>query len=374
MWRRIKDRLKSAAAVTDAAPVTPDFELAARLAAYAERLGSNSPDRWPAVDDQVRQRSYVDPLGLDGWLAIRPTDVDVLCALCPDPMLAYALVRMHPNGYVREAALKRLTNAAATLEQVLPVVILRSSDWVPQIRALAICSLDRLRQELPSEVLVRSASQSIGACSPIRWSYISVGWGRRDCAIVRWSSASFWRLSIVRRGTSRSWSSLTSAATQASLTLNSLTPCCRWQTTPTTRTGHRDEQVQKLPAGVVTFLMEVDPFPLGHKVARRTTNGCKMLRFDKHASHEIPLASALDFGGAFEDGEGLTRPSPIHHPIPPLWRQLAPIATVTGRQETRGTASVAFPQLSPEGLPGIRNAFALARLRFDRTTKEDASR
>jgi hypothetical protein len=35
--------------------------------------------------------------------------------------------------------------------------------------------------------------------------------------------------------------------------------------------GHRDEQVQKLTAGVVTFLMEVDPFPLGHKVARRTT-------------------------------------------------------------------------------------------------------
>jgi hypothetical protein len=76
--------------------------------------------------------------------------------LCPDPMLAYALVCMHPNGYVREAALKSLTNAAATLEQVLPVVILRSSDWVPQVRALAICSLDRLRQELPSEVFVRS--------------------------------------------------------------------------------------------------------------------------------------------------------------------------------------------------------------------------
>lgn len=55
---------------------------------------------------------------------------------------------------------------------------------------------------------------------------------------------------------------------------------------------HSDEHVQELTAGGVAFLMEVDSSPFGHKVGGRTANGRKVLRFDEHATHEIPLAPA----------------------------------------------------------------------------------
>jgi hypothetical protein len=151
VWRRVKDRLKGAEPDQETGISEPSAELVDRLAAYSERLRTLPPRRWRAVEDQVRRRSYVDPVGLEGWLGIGPKDVEGLGALCPDPLLAYALMCMHPSGYVREHALRAVVNTP-TAERVLPILILRSSDWVAPVRSLAIGLLDQLRRDLPSSV------------------------------------------------------------------------------------------------------------------------------------------------------------------------------------------------------------------------------
>jgi HEAT repeat protein len=155
VWQRFKDRLKGGEPIADAPLVWPGFELAVQLGAFAEQLGTLPPGKWRSVEDQVRRRSCEDPVGLEGWLTIRANDVDALCAVGPDPLLTCALLCMHPSGYVRQTALDGLAKAGS-LERVLPILILRSSDWVSEVREVAISSLDRLRRELPTKIFLPS--------------------------------------------------------------------------------------------------------------------------------------------------------------------------------------------------------------------------
>ena len=69
------------------------------------------------------------------WPAIRKADVFSLVHGAADPGGAAIVLSSHRNGYVREAAIGEIAKRDDPL--ALPALILRSSDWVDEVRAAA---------------------------------------------------------------------------------------------------------------------------------------------------------------------------------------------------------------------------------------------
>jgi hypothetical protein len=69
------------------------------------------------------------------WPAIRKADVPHLVRAAADPGGAAVVLSAHRNGYVREAAIAELTKRDDPL--ALPALIVRSSDWVDEVRTAA---------------------------------------------------------------------------------------------------------------------------------------------------------------------------------------------------------------------------------------------
>lgn len=59
------------------------------------------------------------------------------------PPRVWAMFTMHPSGYVREAALRRLTSEDNSV-LALPYLLLRVNDWVPQVRTFATAAVKML--------------------------------------------------------------------------------------------------------------------------------------------------------------------------------------------------------------------------------------
>lgn len=55
------------------------------------------------------------------------------------PLPIWAILTMHPSGYVREAALRRLV-LSTQLAVALPYVLVRMNDWVPQVQTIAVAA------------------------------------------------------------------------------------------------------------------------------------------------------------------------------------------------------------------------------------------
>ncbi|MCB9386109.1 MAG: hypothetical protein H6509_15975 [Bryobacterales bacterium] len=113
--------------------------------ALREILSGMSAKEAVRFDDGMRSR-LSDYRG-SGW----PAD------LLPDDMpadLLAALRASHPNGYVRKAAVRALSQMTSGFE--LPFLTLRVNDWVEQVRTPAMEAVDRRLQADYAEPLVRN--------------------------------------------------------------------------------------------------------------------------------------------------------------------------------------------------------------------------
>jgi HEAT repeat protein len=99
--------------------------------------------RLPELDVAVRGSPYGARQGWDAWTQLNPAVLDQLPQNDHAPALL-ALLTMHGNGFVREAAVRRLADRAP--EFAFPYVLLRANDWVAKIRDLSTTAvLDFLR-------------------------------------------------------------------------------------------------------------------------------------------------------------------------------------------------------------------------------------
>lgn len=122
------------------------------LARGAARLGALAWTDWRRFDAELRARTTTAPDWIAGWWGIAPDAVIPYCSAAAEPTLAAALLSMHPNGRVREAAVRQLILLGTP--DCIPALILRSTDWVRQVRDAASEGLDGLRETLgPSAFL-----------------------------------------------------------------------------------------------------------------------------------------------------------------------------------------------------------------------------
>ncbi|MEL6894106.1 MAG: hypothetical protein AAFP84_21125 [Actinomycetota bacterium] len=110
----------------------------------AQLLRDEPISRWRTIDHDMRRRTYTSPDWFDGFGSVQPDAVPEYASLVVDAPNAIALLAMHPNGYVRQAALQVLTDRQ--LDSLLPTAVLRATDWVGPIRSDAIAVLDDVRQ------------------------------------------------------------------------------------------------------------------------------------------------------------------------------------------------------------------------------------
>lgn len=63
-------------------------------------------------------------------------------AQLPEGWAALGVVTCHPNGYVREAAVRALARRGEETHPEIPLLVLRLNDWVPQVRSAALEALE----------------------------------------------------------------------------------------------------------------------------------------------------------------------------------------------------------------------------------------
>jgi HEAT repeat protein len=87
------------------------------------------------LDQELRQTSSYSGDYLYAWQKLSPDQLDKLERFEDASVSLLGMASFHSNGYVREAAVKRL--ALITSGAELPFLILRVNDWVPNIREAA---------------------------------------------------------------------------------------------------------------------------------------------------------------------------------------------------------------------------------------------
>jgi hypothetical protein len=99
-----------------------------------ELLRSVRPSQLPEIDPAVRLLRYWGSSSWGGWRQLQPASLDELPRGARGPALL-TLLTMHGNGFVREAAVRRLSTNAPDF--AFPYVLLRANDWVAPIRQLS---------------------------------------------------------------------------------------------------------------------------------------------------------------------------------------------------------------------------------------------
>ncbi|HEV3051459.1 MAG TPA: HEAT repeat domain-containing protein [Longimicrobium sp.] len=124
----------------------------------AERLrdevGALSPAEWARLDELMRARMEgYSGIHAPAWIR-DAADVRRLVLAEETGAAVLGLISTHPSGYVREAAIQRLSLMNGGAE--LPPLLLRANDWVPQVRARAVDALHARRVEAYAPHWVRS--------------------------------------------------------------------------------------------------------------------------------------------------------------------------------------------------------------------------
>ena len=100
----------------------------------------------PKLERAFRERSPYLSESLDVWHRMSPSDLRLLERFGDASASSLGLASFHPNGYVREEAIKRLARLKTGGE--IPFLILRLNDWVPEVRNSAVGAIhSRLRPE-----------------------------------------------------------------------------------------------------------------------------------------------------------------------------------------------------------------------------------
>lgn len=87
------------------------------------------------LDEQLRQRSEWRGGSSDGWWGMSPADLGRLSAASEEQVALLCLASFHPSGFVREAAVEKLTALGDGCE--IPFLVIRLNDWVAPIRTAA---------------------------------------------------------------------------------------------------------------------------------------------------------------------------------------------------------------------------------------------
>ena len=132
-------------------PPTLDVRATAgALDAFAPTLRAISSSALRAFDLDHRSRTLTPPPYVVGWWLVKVDDVARILDATSDRIAAVALLSMHPNGRVREQAVRLL--AGSEDELALPVLLVRTADWVNPVRNAAERTVEarRTSEALPS--------------------------------------------------------------------------------------------------------------------------------------------------------------------------------------------------------------------------------
>ena len=133
-----------------------DLERAAADLVVAGRLVAETPwDRYRRLDQDHRRSFWSSPAWFPEWHLLRPDDVGRLAQRSGRPLVAGGLLSMHHSGFVREAAVRVLTGAGDP--EALPFLMVRSGDWVAEVRAVAQAGIRALMEPANGAVFLRAA-------------------------------------------------------------------------------------------------------------------------------------------------------------------------------------------------------------------------
>jgi hypothetical protein len=90
----------------------------------------------------MRERSPYNWSYPSPWAELKPGQLNLLQRFEGESVFALGVASMHYSGYVRDAALRRLSDTQDGSE--LPFLLLRLNDWVEEVRQTAL-ALVRLR-------------------------------------------------------------------------------------------------------------------------------------------------------------------------------------------------------------------------------------
>jgi HEAT repeat protein len=112
----------------------------AAAAAIASILLRLSPPELPDLDQTVRRITpYDGPPYRDAWYGLSPRGLERALGAGRLPPGLLGLASMHPDGHVREAAIRRLAQWSDGTE--VPYLLLRLNDWVAPVREAARAAL-----------------------------------------------------------------------------------------------------------------------------------------------------------------------------------------------------------------------------------------
>ncbi len=106
----------------------------AAVAAVQQLLAQAHPEELPCLDVALRSRTSYHP-SYRPWYQLTPAQVDGFAAYGAAAVPLLGVVACHRDGYVRERAVAALAHLSDI--RALPYLLLRTTDWVPQVRAAA---------------------------------------------------------------------------------------------------------------------------------------------------------------------------------------------------------------------------------------------
>lgn len=117
----------------------------AAIKAVLKVLSSLRPSDLLQMDDHFRHgRSHYFGIYQDRWDAITFSDLE-RWKTRPVPFEIFGLASCHRDGFVREAALAHLaTCPPEQIENNIPYLIIRTGDWVDEVRTIAMNTIERL--------------------------------------------------------------------------------------------------------------------------------------------------------------------------------------------------------------------------------------
>src|SRR5215471_3313779 len=95
----------------------------------------------PRLDRALRQSGWYLNLFASAWWELRPRELPMLDRNHPACAPLLRLSMCHPSGWVRETAIRRSVEAPSDGD--LPFLLVRTRDWVKQVRAAAVAASAR---------------------------------------------------------------------------------------------------------------------------------------------------------------------------------------------------------------------------------------
>jgi HEAT repeat protein len=159
LWQRLAGAEEPWARVIEELAACGRIEVVPHVAPFVFESGAIGGSAMKAITRLVSLATGADLVGLDeavrsddwwwdwaGWRRIKPANVRRLEVPAEFAAAVYGVLSFHPNGHVREAAVRELEKVRDGSE--VPYLLIRLNDWVTQIHEASRATLmERLRQQ-----------------------------------------------------------------------------------------------------------------------------------------------------------------------------------------------------------------------------------